>query len=168
MGPSDSPPSFGIALLTISDTRAEADDESGSLMEEIIVREGFDPVRREIVREEPDRLREAFREVVDRADVDVLITSGGTGISHRDRTLEVLRPMLDRELPGFGELFRRLSFDEIGAYTVMSRATAGRIDTTVVFALPGSPNAVELALEEIVVPILPHAVREATKHAPGT
>lgn len=166
MSTSPDPNSIAVRILTVSDSRELENDQSGDLIAQRFKDAGYPPVDRRIVREDPARLKQAFQRGIRDPSIDALVSTGGTGISHRDRTLDVLDDLLDRELPGFGELFRAKSVDEVGAYTVMSRATAGRAAKTIVFALPGSPNAVELAVEEIILEILPHTVHEATKHAP--
>lgn len=159
-----SPQSIQVQLFTISDTRQADTDESGAIMTELLRSNSYSCYGHRIVREEPEELQEAFSEVVEDPEIDVVISSGGTGISGRDQTLETVRPMLDKELPGFGELFRHLSYEEVGPYTVLSRATAGRSGDTLVVVLPGSPSAVKLALEEILMKILPHMVKEIRKH----
>lgn len=154
------PGDIRVQLFTVSDTRNPEDDESGSRMKAFVEDSDFQLAGHRILREDPSRLRENFREVLGDPGIDVVISSGGTGIAPRDRTLETVRPMLEVELPGFGELFRFLSYDDVGAYTIMSRATAGSGQNTVVVLLPGSPAAVSLAFEEIILPVLHHMVRE--------
>lgn len=160
MSADPSPDSIGICLLTISDSRELKNDESGDYLENTLADNHYEIINREIVREDTDRLKRRFQTWIDSNESDVVISTGGTGISSRDRTLDVINDMLDKTLPGFGELFRQLSYEEVGAYTVMSRATAGRADDTLIIALPGSTNAVKLALNEIILEILPHMVKE--------
>ncbi|MHC5113531.1 MAG: MogA/MoaB family molybdenum cofactor biosynthesis protein [Planctomycetota bacterium] len=152
------------AVLTVSDTRTEATDASGPAAEAILAEHGFETTARAIVRDEADQIRAQLVTWLDDPAVDVVLTTGGTGIGRRDGTIEVVRELLAKELEGFGELFRMISFHEIGAAAMLSRATAGlavRGDVeTVVFALPGSRNAVETALRKLIVPELPHVVWE--------
>jgi len=157
------PEDIRVQLYTASDSRSFGDDRSGTLMAEVLSGRNYEIAGRSILREEYDRLFDSFRESVEDDAVDVIISSGGTGISSRDRTIEAVSNLLDKTLPGFGQLFRELSYEEIGPYTVMSRCMAGRSDDTLIIALPGSPNAVTLAFEEIILDILPHMVKEIRK-----
>ena len=163
MSSDPSPKQIEIQLFTISDTREPQNDTSGNLMRELLSDRGYAIYGSAIVRENYHDLRESFKAAMDNSVIDVIISSGGTGISSRDRTVEVVEELLDKPLPGFGEMFRRLSEKEVGAYTVMSRALAGRGGDTLLLALPGSPNAVQLAFEEILLKILPHMVKEIRK-----
>jgi molybdenum cofactor biosynthesis protein B len=147
-----------VATLTVSDTRTEADDEGGQKLRELFAREGFALAEHAIVRDEPNEIRRAIERWA-REDADVVVTTGGTGIAPRDRTYEAVEALLEKKLDGFGEAFRRLSWDAIGPKAVMSRAVAGVSKGRVVVALPGSPSALELAVCEILAPILPHAVK---------
>lgn len=151
-----------VATLTLSDTRTAADDEGGRLLGELCRRAGFDVISHAILREEPDLLREALARICDDGAADAILLTGGTGIAPRDRTIEALAPLLEKTLDGFGEAFRRLSWDEIGPNAVLSRAIAGVARGRVVAALPGSPKAIELAVTRILAPILPHAVALAS------
>jgi molybdenum cofactor biosynthesis protein B len=116
-------------------------------------------VGRKVVKDEPSEIRAAIDEAK-AAGARAIVLTGGTGIGSRDGTIEVVRALFQKELPGFGELFRMLSFHEIGSAAMLSRATAGTFDGVIAFALPGSPKAVRLALEKLVLPELGHAVRE--------
>jgi molybdenum cofactor biosynthesis protein B len=146
-----------IATLTLSDTRTPEDDEGGRLLGELLRAAGFEVVSHAIVREDEDAIRAA---VLDRcgADVGAVVLTGGTGIAPRDRTVEVLAPLFDKLLDGFGEAFRRLSWDAVGPRAILSRAVAGVIRGRVVAALPGSPAAVRLGVEHLLAPTLAHAV----------
>lgn len=146
------------AIITCSDTRTYENDASGDLIESLVKGAGHEVVSRQIVIENPDSLRLAFRSAFSHA--DAVIITGGTGIAHRDRTPDVIEPELDRPLPGFGELFRHLSYREIGAAALLSRAFAGVKEHAVIFALPGSTAAVRLALQELILPELRHIVRQ--------
>jgi molybdenum cofactor biosynthesis protein B len=158
----DCPGPIRIATLTLSDTRTPDDDESGQLLGELLRKGSFTIVSHAIVREEPDALRAVIFEICDSGHADAIVMTGGTGISPRDRTIETLVPMLDKTLDGFGEAFRRLSWDEIGPRAILSRAVAGVVRGRVVAALPGSPNAVRLATERLLAPVLAHAVEIAS------
>jgi molybdenum cofactor biosynthesis protein B len=155
-----------IATLTLSDTRTDADDEGGRLLGELLRSAGFAVVSHAIVREDETSIRDA---VVDRcrADVDAVVLTGGTGIAPRDRTIEVIVPLFAKTLDGFGEAFRRLSWDQIGANAILSRAAAGVIDGRVVVALPGSLKAIRLGVEQLLRPTLAHAVDLASGRAVG-
>jgi molybdenum cofactor biosynthesis protein B len=148
-------------VLTVSDTRHENTDRGGPLIREILAAHGHQICGAQIVRDEKDEIAEAVRAAIEGIDdPDAVIVTGGTGIGERDVTPEALEPLLTKNLPGFGEVFRVLSYDEIGAATMLSRAFAGVIGRTLLFALPGSPNAVRLAMEKLVAPELGHLVRE--------
>lgn len=148
------------AVLTVSDTRTAADDRSGDLLVSALEAAGHRVAAREIVPDEPTRVDAILRRWLAEGEAEVLVTTGGTGIAVRDTTVEVVERLLDKRLDGFGELFRMLSHREIGAAAMLSRAVAGLAGRTVLFALPGSSAAVRLALEELIVPELPHVLRE--------
>jgi molybdenum cofactor biosynthesis protein B len=150
-------------VITCSDTRTARSDEGGALAASLIEAAGHPLVGRKLVKDEPAEIRAAIAEAKDLGARAIVLT-GGTGIGARDGTIEAVRAWFQqsggKELPGFGELFRMLSFQEIGAAAMLSRATAGTFDGVIAFALPGSPKAVRLALEKLVIPELGHAVRE--------
>lgn len=146
-----------VATLTLSDTRTSADDEGGRLLGELLRAAGFEVVSHAIVREDDASIRAAVEERC-AADVDAVVLTGGTGVAPRDRTIEVLSPLFEKTLDGFGEAFRRLSWDEVGPRSILSRAAAGVIRGKVVAALPGSVKAVRLGVERILAPVLAHAV----------
>jgi len=152
------------AILTISDTRTEATDVSGPTAEAILAEHDFQTSARAIVRDEAEEIRDQLGRWLEDPAIDVILTTGGTGIGRRDGTIEVVRDLLITELEGFGELFRMISFQEIGPAAMLSRATAGIVVRdgveTVLFALPGSRNAVETALRRLIVPELAHIVWE--------
>jgi molybdenum cofactor biosynthesis protein B len=154
----DAPASVRCFVLTISDTRTEANDASGGAIVELLTGAGHQVAGRRIVRDDPAAVREAVQSAVNTA--DVIITTGGTGITARDSTYEALAALLDKRLDGFGELFRMLSYAEIGAAAMLSRATAGSIGSTAVFSLPGSEHAVRLAMTKLILPEAGHVVRE--------
>jgi len=145
-------------VLTISDTRTDANDASGDAIVGLLTSAGHQVAARRIVRDDPAAVREAVQSGVHAA--DVIITTGGTGITARDSTYEAIAALLDKRLDGFGELFRMLSYAEIGAAAMLSRATAGSIGSTAVFSLPGSENAVRLAMTRLILPEVGHVVRE--------
>lgn len=150
--------SVGIAVLTVSDTRSLAEDKSGQTLADRITEAGHTLVDRAIVTDDAELIREKVLGWSRDDRIDVVITTGGTGLAPRDVTVEAIRPLLDKELEGFGEAFRRLSWDQVGPRAVLSRALAGSRGTTLVAALPGSPKAVELAVSQVLLPLLGHAV----------
>lgn len=152
-------PSIRCGVVTISDTRTEADDASGDYIRQALVNGGHQIVRSAIVKDEPQQIVTLVRELVD-AGCQVIITSGGTGIAKRDSTFEAVDALLQKRLPGFGEIFRMLSFNEIGPAAILSRATAGTFGETLIFCLPGSPNAAQVAMDKLIVPELNHLVWE--------
>ncbi len=154
------------AVLTVSDTRTEQTDGSGSLIRRLLVEHGHEVVDYRIVPDEPTQITEAFRSWTTEGDVQAIISNGGTGIARRDTTFDVVSALLEKRLDGFGELFRMLSYAEIGAAAMMSRAVGGTLHGRAVFVLPGSSNAVALAMERLILPELPHVVHELSKHDP--
>ncbi|MDZ4699957.1 MAG: MogA/MoaB family molybdenum cofactor biosynthesis protein [Rhodothermales bacterium] len=150
-----------VAIVTVSDTRTEATDTSGGLMKTLLAGAGHPVVAYRIVPDEPTRIGPLLDELAGLA--DVILLNGGTGISRRDTTYEVVSGKLDKTLPGFGELFRMLSYDQIGSAAMLSRATAGVMGRTLVFSTPGSTNAVRLAMETLIVPQLAHLVWETVR-----
>ena len=159
---SDAPTHVSCFVVTCSDSRAHADDVSGRALREGLEAAGHSVVGQTVVRDEPEQIRAAVEQGLEGGARAVLIT-GGTGITRRDQTVEAIRPLLEKEIPGFGELFRMLSFQEIGCAAWLSRALAGTVRGVLVFVLPGSPNAVRLALDRLILPELGHAVRELSR-----
>ncbi|MCC7008029.1 MAG: MogA/MoaB family molybdenum cofactor biosynthesis protein [Acidobacteria bacterium] len=155
-----SPSDVTCFVLTVSDSRTLDGDRSGDAIAAHLVAAGHTIVDRRLVRDDPDEVRAAVDDAIRRGDASVVITTGGTGITSRDSTYEALTARFDKTLDGFGELFRMLSFQEIGAAAMLSRATAGVVGRTAVFMLPGSPAAVDLAMTKLIVPELGHVVRE--------
>ncbi len=153
------PRPVGVAIVTVSDTRRGHDDRSGALAHELLERAGHEVVRRAWVHDEIAPIRRAVRSVLAMRAVDVVIVTGGTGMAQRDVTPEALAPLLQRELPGFGELFRARSAAQVGAAAWFSRAAAGVARGRLLVMLPGSTAAVELALRELLLPEIVHAVR---------
>ena len=157
------PTSVSVHVLTVSDTRTLETDTSGQLIVELLVAAGHRVAGRTLLRDEPDDVRSAVAAAAADGLADVVITTGGTGITARDGTFEAVDGLLTKRLPGFGELFRSISYQQIGAAAMLSRATAGLVGRTVVIVLPGSQHAVKLALEELVLPEIGHLVREARR-----
>lgn len=155
---------LGFAVLTLSDTRTEETDRSGRFLRDAIREAGHVVSHYGIVPDDPPQLRAALTTLLDRADVQVIVTNGGTGISARDSTCEVVAGLLDKTLDGFGELFRMLSYEEIGAAAMLSRAVGGIVRGRVLFALPGSTNAVRLGFDKLIRPQAGHLYRELHKH----
>lgn len=151
------------AILTVSDTRTAETDASGAAIREALLGAGHEIVDYRIVRDEPDQIRQCLEDWANDPRVDAIVSNGGTGIAARDTTYDVVSRILDKRLDGFGELFRMLSYQEIGPAAMLSRATAGVYRGTVVFILPGSTHAVRLALEKLIVPELAHVVYELRK-----
>jgi len=158
------PEKVRVAVLTVSDTRTPETDTGGDAVQGALEGAGHAVVDRTIVRDDAARIRTALVNALARADVDAVVTSGGTGISTRDTTYEVVDRMIEKRLDGFGEIFRMLSYEEIGAAAIMSRAVAGAVGTKLVASLPGSRNAVRLAMEKLLVPEIAHVVFELRKH----
>jgi molybdenum cofactor biosynthesis protein B len=150
-------------VITVSDTRTEDTDTGGRAIVELLTAAGHQVTGRAIVRDDSDELRDCIGRQLAHPDVQAIITTGGTGITSRDCTYEAISAMLWKQIDGFGELFRALSYQEIGAAAMMSRAVAGTIAGRVVVALPGSEAAVRLALTKLLLPELGHLVREATR-----
>jgi molybdopterin adenylyltransferase len=169
MGPSviehraAAPQSLNVAVMTVSDTRTIETDSAGAFIVRVAEESGHRIVERHIVRDEPEEMRPLLQAMCSRDEVDAILVTGGTGISPRDQTYETVSALLTRSLPGYGELFRMLSYAEIGPACVLSRAIGGLIDKTVILVMPGSVAAVELAMRKIILPELPHIVREARK-----
>ena len=158
-----SPSSVRCVVLTISDTRTLDTDTSGAFIVEALGAAGHTIAERAIVRDEPERIREVIAAAERSGNVDAVLTTGGTGITARDGTYETLASLITRPLDGFGEIFRMLSYREIGAAAMLSRACAGLMGRMVVIAMPGSQAAVRLAMTELVIPELNHIVREARR-----
>jgi molybdenum cofactor biosynthesis protein B len=151
------------AVVTVSDTRTLDDDTGGAKVVELLEAGGHPVADRRIVPDEPDAIARAFEALVAHDDVRAVIFTGGTGVAPRDVTPDTVEPLLDRVVPGFGELFRILSYEDIGSAALLSRALAGLKNGRVVFVLPGSRGAVSLAMEKLILPELGHLAGEAVK-----
>ncbi|MBD0355896.1 MAG: MogA/MoaB family molybdenum cofactor biosynthesis protein [Rubrobacter sp.] len=159
-----SPEKIRVAVLTVSDTRTPETDTGGNIIVELMQGAGHEISHREIVKDDAPRIEVVLQELLADAGVDAVITTGGTGISARDTTYEVVSRRIDKKLDGFGELFRVLSYEEIGAAAMLSRAVAGASGSKFLACLPGSSNAVRLAVEKLLVPEISHLVFELRKH----
>jgi len=158
-----SPQAVSCTVVTVSDTRTMETDVGGRTIAELLAAAGHRVAARLILPDEPEPMRRTLVEQADRDDVDAILLTGGTGLSSRDQTFETVGGLLTKTLPGYGELFRMLSFAEIGAAAMLSRAVGGLLGRTVVLTMPGSPAGVRLAMERIILPELGHLVREARR-----
>lgn len=156
----------GTAIVTVSSSRSLDDDPAGDAIEAAMETTG-EVVTRELIRDDFDTVQGTVNRLTDRDDVDVIVTAGGTGVTPDDVTIEAVRPLFSKELPGFGELFRILSHDDIGTKVVATRATAGVVEGVPVFCMPGSENAVRLGTEEIIVPEAGHLAGLAARGLEG-
>ncbi len=150
-------------VITVSDTRTEGTDKSGQLIHELLKKAGHATVAYHIVPDDPTQIRPVLEGLLRRDDLEALIVNGGTGVARRDVTFDVVKGMIEKELPGFGELFRAFSYEEIGSSAMLSRAVAGSRGDKVLFSVPGSSGAVRLAMERLILPELPHIVFELHK-----
>ncbi len=157
------PAQVPTAVITVSDTRTLDSDAGGARVAELLGAAGHPVVVREIAKDEPAEISATLSALLARDDVGAVILTGGTGVAPRDVTPEAVEPLLDRVVPGIGELFRALSYEQIGSAALLSRALAGLAAGRVVFVLPGSRGAVELAMEKLVLPELGHLAAEAVK-----
>ena len=155
-----------VAVLTVSDTRNYETDKGGQLIQTLLKDENIN-IKREnyqIVKDDQEAIHSQLQTWLQQKKIDVIITTGGTGIAQRDVTIEVVRPLLDKEIEGFGELFRYLSYTEdVGTRSLLSRAVAGTHDEALIFALPGSTGAIKLAINKLIKPELNHLIHELTK-----
>jgi molybdopterin adenylyltransferase len=156
-------PVLGFSVLTVSDTRNERTDEGGALLAALVSGAGHRVVARDWARDEIGQIRAAVEANLGLPAVDVVLVTGGTGLSPRDVTIEAVGPLFEKEISGFGELFRMLSFAEIGAAAMLSRAAAGLSSGRAIFLLPGSPKALELALTRLVLPEIAHLLAQARR-----
>ena len=165
-GPGDSIGALAFGLLTVSDTRNSGNDVSGSVLRELVCASGHSVHAAAIVPDDPLAVREKVLTWALDPSCEVILSSGGTGLSARDHTVEAVAALFDVRIDGFGELFRLLSFEDIGSAAMLSRAQAGVVRGTPVFLLPGSPTAVRLALTRLVLPEIAHVVGEIRRHGP--
>lgn len=160
---STAPQAVACAVITVSDTRTLQTDTGGQAIVDLLTAAGHAIVARHIIRDEPEPMRALLADLAARADVQAILLTGGTGLGSRDQTFETVTSLITKPMPGYGELFRLLSYDEIGAAAMLSRATGGLIGGTVVLTMPGSPAGVKLAMEKLILPDLGHVVREASR-----
>ena len=153
----------GLAIVTVSDTRTPETDVNRSYLETRLTELGHSVIAYRLIKDEPDQVNTVLEELAALAHVRIILFNGGTGISPRDTTFDVLSRRLEKTLPGFGELFRALSFQEVGAAAMLSRATAGVFRGTLVVSMPGSPNAVHVAMEKLILPELNHLAWEVVR-----
>jgi molybdenum cofactor biosynthesis protein B len=158
-----SPINLNCAVLTISDTRTLETDTGGQTILGLLDSQGHRVVVREILKDEPEPIRQLLLALRERDDIDAILMTGGTGLGSRDQTFEAVSALLDKPLAGYGELFRMLSYQEIGAAAMLSRATGGLLGGKVLLTMPGSPAGVLLAMEKLILPELGHLVREARR-----
>lgn len=151
---------INCAVITISDSRTENTDKSGKIIQDLLIDAGHSILNYTIVKDDPEQILTNLQQLTSNTSLDCLILNGGTGISKRDNTYEVIAPILDKTLPGFGELFRFFSYEEIGSRAIASRAIAGVYKQTLIFSLPGSSNAVKLALNKLILPELIHLIKQ--------
>ena len=144
------------AVITLSDTRDETTDKSGQRIKALLAEHEQPVVSYQILKDEPDQITAAVQALLARPEVDVILTNGGTGIAPRDTTFEAIQGLLEKEIPGFGEMFRMLSYADIGSAAMLTRATAGVAQGKVIISLPGSTGAVELGMTKLVLPELGH------------
>jgi molybdenum cofactor biosynthesis protein B len=161
------PATLRVAILTASDSRTETTNEGGTLIRTLCGEAGLTVVSEALLREEPGGLRDHVAGLAKAKGVDAIFVTGGTGLGPRDRTPEAVGALFQRRLDGFGELFRMLSFQEIGAAAMLSRADAGVVDDALVFLMPGSPAAVGLAMKRLILPELAHAVGQVRRQVGG-
>lgn len=160
----EAPDTVRCMVITVSDTRNEATDTGGQLLQSLLTENGYQVIDYTIVKDSYVGIRELLHDAAERPEVEAILLTGGTGIAPQDVTFEAVQSLLTKELPGFGEIFRFLSFTEdIGSAAIMSRAIAGTIGGTAVFSMPGSRGAVKLAMERIIIPELGHVMREIYK-----
>jgi molybdenum cofactor biosynthesis protein B len=150
-------------VITCSDTRTPDTDTSGQLIQKLLKEQGHTVVAYHLVKDEPSKIKAKIKGAVTNKKIQAIIINGGTGISRRDSTFEAVDAMLEKRLDGFGEVFRYLTYQEIGSPAIMSRATAGIVKGRILFSTPGSENAVRLAMEKLILPELGHLVKELTK-----
>ncbi|MFY4774599.1 MogA/MoaB family molybdenum cofactor biosynthesis protein [Metabacillus sp. RGM 3146] len=158
------PASVACSIITVSDTRTEETDKSGALIRDLLITKGHEVTDYQIIKDEQTLIKNAVLYACENSKIKAVIVNGGTGIATRDVTIEAVHPLLDKEMPGFGEIFRSLSyFEDIGSSAILSRALAGTASNTAVFVIPGSSGAVKLAMEKLILPELGHIIREIQK-----
>ena len=159
----ESPKTVRCAVVTISDTRTLENDRGGALIVEMLSAGGHEVTDRHIVRDDPREIEPLVRKLANPEATDAVLLTGGTGIAGRDQTFETINSLLDKSMPGYGELFRMLSYSDIGPAAMLSRAIGGVLNKVIVLTMPGSTAAVRLAMEKLIVPEIGHLVYEARK-----
>ena len=154
---------INFAIVTISDTRTKQNDLSGILIQEILKNNGHNINHYEIIKDDKKEIMSKAKNILSIDDIQAIIFTGGTGISSRDITIEAIKPLMQKELPGFGEIFRMLSMDEIGSAAIMSRAIGGIADDKIIFCIPGSKGAVKLAMEQLILKECGHILWEINR-----
>jgi len=154
---------INFAIVTISDTRTKQNDLSGILIQEILKNNGHNINHYEIIKDDKKEIMSKAKNILSIEDIQAIIFTGGTGISSRDITIEAIKPLIQKELPGFGEIFRMLSMDEIGSAAIMSRAIGGIADDKIIFCIPGSKGAVKLAMEQLILKECGHMLWEINR-----
>ena len=160
---STAPAKVRCAVVTVSDTRTPETDTGGKTIADLLTGAGHEVVHKQIIPDEPAQMRELMTRLTSTDGIDAVLLTGGTGLSSRDQTFETISGLITKPLPGYGELFRTLSYHEIGAAAMLSRAVGGLIGRTVILTMPGSPAGVWLAMEKLILPELSHLVREARR-----
>jgi molybdenum cofactor biosynthesis protein B len=165
------PTSVGISIVTCSTskfaeqkTRQKPDDISGDIIEKLVLQAGHRVEARRLISDSKQMVQRLVREALSSRKIDALIITGGTGLSPRDLTIESVSVLLEKEIPGFGELFRKISFDRIGSAAMLSRALAGSLKGKLIFCLPGSPDAVETAMRQLILPEIGHMLKVTREH----
>jgi len=158
----EAPAQLDIGVLTLSDTRSEEEDRSGKILRDLLIAAGHTVRRYAVIREDPEGIRTTLEAWLGER-LDAIVTNGGTGLTSRDGTIEVARRLMQKELPGFGEIFRLVSYHQIGGAAMLTRATAGLASGRILICLPGSTAAVRLAAQRLILPNLGHMVREARR-----
>jgi molybdenum cofactor biosynthesis protein B len=159
----EGPQSVSCAVITVSDTRTLESDTGGATIVDMLAAAGHRTVSRHLIRDEPNSMRALIAELVARDDVTAILMTGGTGVSSRDQTFETISGLLTKTLPGYGEIFRMLSYADVGPAAMLSRAVGGLIGRKTVLTMPGSPAAVRLAMEKLIAPELSHLCREVSR-----
>lgn len=157
------PKNLGFAIVTISDSRTFETDESGNTASKILISNGYDVVERVLIPNDAGSIKKKIRKLIKDKRIDVIITIGGTGLSKRDLTVETVSKMVEKKINGFGELFRAISYNEIGSSAMLSRAFGGVASGKIILCLPGSQNAVELAIRKLILPEIRHMIREVRR-----
>ena len=159
----DAPAHVRCAVVTVSDTRTTETDTGGRALGDLLLQAGHQVLVREMIPDEPEPMRKLIGILSEREEIDVILLTGGTGLSSRDQTYETVAGLFTKLLPGYGELFRFLSYDQVGPASMFSRAVGGLLGQTVLLTMPGSPAAVELAMDKIILPEIGHLVQQARR-----